>query len=224
MNIEQSDSMAKRRFGCLHVFLFIMAAVVVTVIVCFFAFRAYLFPRPFRPVTLTAREEAALQTKLERLNVEGASPSPRPDKTATLEPEAYSETADARRIQFSEKELNALLAKNTDLADKVAIDLSPGLVSARILVPFDPDVPVIGGKTLRLKTGLSYSFVDGKPVLMLKGVTVMGVPLPNAWLGGLKNIDLIQQVGQKEGFLKILNDGVESLQIEDGGVTIFALE
>ena len=130
----------------------------------------------------------------------------------------------SRRIQFSEKELNALLAKNTDLADKVAIDLSHGLVSARILVPADPDLPFIGGKTLRVKTGLSYSFVDGKPALMLKGVTVMGVPLPNAWLGGLKNIDLIQQVGQKEGFLKILNDGVESLQIEDGGVTIFALE
>ncbi len=55
----------------------------------------------------------------------------------------------------------------------MAIDLSPGLVSARILVPIDPDVPVIGGKTLRIKTGLSYSFADGKPVLILKGVTVM---------------------------------------------------
>ena len=208
MNDTQGESTVKRRFGCLHVFLFIMAAVVVTVIVCFFAFRAYLFPQPFRPVTLTAREEAALQTKLERLNVEGASPSPRTDKTATLEPEAYSETADARRIQFSEKELNALLAKNTDLADKVAIDLSHGLVSARILVPADPDLPFIGGKTLRVKTGLSYSFVDGKPALMLKGVTVMGVPLPNAWLGGIKNIDLIQQAEQEPGFWKTFNDGV----------------
>lgn len=224
MNVEQSDSLAKRRFGCLHVFLFILAAVVVIVIVCFFAFRAYLFPQPFRPVTLTAREEAALQTKLERLNVEVASPSPQPDKTVVLEPEAYSETADARKIQFTEKELNALLAKNTDLADKVAIDLSPGLVSARILVPIDPDVPVIGGKTLRLKTGLSYSFVDGKPVLMLKGVTVMGVPLPNAWLGGIKNIDLIQQAEQESGFWKTFSDGVESLQIEDGRVIIHLKE
>ena len=224
MNVDQSNSMAKRRFGCLHVFLFILAAVVVTVIVCFFAFRAYLFPQPFRPVTLTAREAAALQTKLERLNVDVASPTPQPGKTTTLEPEAYRETADSRKIQFTEKELNALLAKNTDLADKVAIDLSPGLVSARILVPFDPDVPVIGGKTLRLKTGLSYSFVDGKPVLMLKGVTVMGVPLPNAWLGGIKNIDLIQQTGPKEGFWKNFSDGVESLQIEDGGVTIHLKE
>jgi hypothetical protein len=176
---KQSDDTAKRRFGCLHVFLFILAAVVVTVIVCFFAFRAYLFPQPFRPVTLTAREEAALQTKLERLNVQVAPVSPLADKRAALEPEAYSETAAARKIQFSEKELNALLAKNTELADKVAIDLSPGLVSARILVPIDPDVPVIGGKTLRLKTGLSYSFTDGKPVLILKGVTVMSVPLPS---------------------------------------------
>lgn len=62
------------------------------------------------PVTLTAREEAALQSKLERLNAEAASPSPQPDKTAALEPEAYSETADSRKVQFTEKELNALLA------------------------------------------------------------------------------------------------------------------
>jgi hypothetical protein len=224
MNDMQNERTAKRRFGCLHVFLLVVAAVVVTVIVCFFAFRAYLFPKPFRPVTLTAREEAALQTKLERLHVQVAPASQSTDKSATLEPEAYSETAAARKIQFTEKELNALLAKNTDLADKVAIDLSPGLVSARILVPIDPDVPVIGGKTLRLKTGLSYSFTDGKPVVMLKGVTVMGVPLPNAWLGGIKNIDLVKQAEQESGFWKTFSDGVESLQIEDGGVTIHLKE
>jgi hypothetical protein len=224
MNDTQGERTAKRRFGCLHVFLFVVAAVVVTVIVCFFAFRAYLFPKPFRPVTLTTREEAALQTKLERLNVQVAPASPLADKSATLEPEAYRETAAARKIQFTEKELNALLAKNTDLADKVAIDLSPDLVSARILVPIDQDVPVIGGKTLRLKTGLSYSFTDGKPVVMLKGVTVMGVPLPNAWLGGIKNIDLVKQAGAEAGFWKTLSDGVESLQIEEGGVTIHLKE
>lgn len=106
----------------------------------------------------------------------------------------------------------------------MAIDLSPGLVSDRVLVPFDPDVPVIGGKTLRLKTGLSYSFAGGKPALMFKGVTVMGVPLPNAWLGGLKNIDLIQQAGQESGFWKTCGEGIESLQIEDGGVTIHLKE
>jgi hypothetical protein len=219
-----SNGMAKRRFGCLQVFLFVLAAVVAIVIVCFFAFRAYLFPKPFRPVTLTAREETALQTKLERLNVKVPHSLQSTDKSATLEPEVYSETATARKIQFAEKELNALLAKNTDLADKVAIDLSPGLVSARILVPIDPDVPVIGGKTLRLKTGLAYSFTNGKPALMFKGVTVMGVPLPNAWLGGIKNIDLLKQADQEAGFWKTLSDGVESLQIEDGRVTIYLKE
>ena len=95
-----------------------------------------------------------------------------------------------------------------------------GLEVMRRIRAEDPDVPVIGGKTLRLKTGLSYSFADGKPVLMLKGVTVMGVPLPNAWLGGIKNIDLIRQAGQEDGFWKTLGDGIENLQIEDGRVII----
>jgi hypothetical protein len=59
---------------------------------------------------------------------------------------------------------------------------------------------------------------------MLKGVTVMGVPLPNAWLGGIKNIDLVKQAGDDAGFWKTLSDGVESLQIEEGGVTIHLKE
>ena len=33
-------------------------------------------------------------------------------------------------------------------------------------------------------------YANGRPVMVLKGVSVWGVPLPNAWLGNLKNIDL----------------------------------
>lgn len=216
--------MNKRKFGCLHVFLFVIAAVVVTGIVGFFAFRAYLSPKPFRPVTLTAREEAALQTKLERLNLQGKPAARQADSSAVLKPEAYSETAGGRQIQFTEKELNSLLAHNTDLADKVAIDLSPGLVSARILMPVDQDVPIVGGKTLRIKAGVSYSFANGQPELVVKGVTVMGVPLPNAWIGGIKNIDLLKQAKQERGFWKAFSDGVESMQINEGGITIYLKE
>ena len=60
----------------------------------------------------------------------------------------------------------------------------------------------------------------GVPVVMLRGVTVMGVPLPNAWLGGMKNIDVIRESGGDAGFWKAFADGVESLRVEDGCVTV----
>ena len=53
-----------RRFGCLHVLLFVGIAVVLTAAASFFVFRAILFPPPFKPVTLNDREESALQAKL----------------------------------------------------------------------------------------------------------------------------------------------------------------
>jgi hypothetical protein len=127
-----------------------------------------------------------------------------------------SEKSIKREINFTEKELNALLAKNTDLARKLAIDLSDDLVSAKLLVPVDEDFPVFGGKTLRVRTGVVFTYVKGKPVVILKGVTIMGVPMPNAWLGGIKNIDLVKEFGTDKGFWKTFSDGVEDIKVEKG--------
>lgn len=215
----------KRRFGCLHMLLFMLLSVVLTVAALFFVYRWYLAPRPFKPVQLNAREEKALQGKLDQLDFTApapAKPAPAPEKgkNGVLEPEAYSEEGADRTIRFTEKELNALLAKNTDLADKLTIDLSEGLISAKLLIPLDEDFPVMGGKTLRVKAGVTFSYEDGRPVVMLRGITVMGVPLPNAWLGGLKNIDLIKESGGDAGFWKGFADGVEDLSVEEGAVAI----
>ena len=209
-------SSPKRRFGCLHVTLFVLITVVLTAVVSFFVFKAVLFPSAFRPVELNAREEQALQVKLDRLDFTAPSNT----TASALEPEPYSEEGAERMIRFTEKELNALLAKNTDLADKLAIDLSDNLISAKLLIPLDEDFPILGGKTLRVKAGLTFRYADGRPVVMLRGVSVMGIPLPNAWLGGLKDIDLIKESGGDAGFWKAFADGVEGVRIEEGRFTI----
>jgi hypothetical protein len=108
------------------------------------------------------------------------------------------------------------LAKNTDLARKLAIDLSDDLVSAKLLLPLDEDFPVLGGKTLRVRTGVVFTYDKGKPVVILKGITIMGVPIPNAWLGGIKNIDLVKEFGTDKGFWKTFSDGVEDIKVEKG--------
>ncbi|MBU1693714.1 MAG: arginine N-succinyltransferase [Verrucomicrobia bacterium] len=210
------ESPPKRRVGCLHVMLFVLIAVALTALVSFFVFKAVLFPSAFRPVKLNAREEQVLQVKLDQLDFTAPSST----AAVTLAPEPYSEEGAERTIRLTEKELNALLARDTDLANKLAIDLSDNLVSVKLLIPLDEDLPVLGGKTLRVKAGVTFSYVEGRPVVMLRGVSVMGIPLPNAWLGGLKDIDVIKESGGDAGFWKAFADGVEAVRVEEGRVSI----
>ena len=113
-----------------------------------------------------------------------------------------------------------MLAKNTELADKVAIDLSENLASAKIIIPLDPDFPVLGGKTLKVNAGAELSYTDGRPTVILKGVKVWGVPIPNAWLGNLKNVDLVKEFGGNEGFWKSFADGVDNISVSEGQLNI----
>ena len=159
-----------------------------------------------------------------------APPSPQPqqgiptqgdwDEHGALRPEAYSEEGANREITFSEREINSLVANNTDLAEKMAIDFAQDLVSLRLLIPVDPDFPVMGGKTLRVRAGAELAYRDGRPVVILKGISLMGVPLPNAWLGGLKHIDLMQEFGGQPGFWQSFGEGVEAIQVREGELYI----
>ncbi len=227
---QPSSPRPERRLGWLKILGIVLLTVVVSVAVTLWIVRTYIFPPEFQPVTLSASEERVLDAKLQRIapfatnrhqggaQTSAAEPPPSGDKP--LQPEPYSEEGANRTLHFSERELNALLAKNTNLAQRVAIDLSDNLLSARILVPVNEDFPVLGGKTVRARAGLEVAFANGRPIIRLKGVSIMGVPVPNAWLGGLKNIDLIQEYGDREGFWKAFADGIKALKVEDGQLTI----
>jgi hypothetical protein len=226
-NQSSTGSSTGRRLGCLPVLSMLIAAVVVTAIVSVWAAKRYLFPSELRPVTLSAQEEQILDAKLERLDplhrVRPGQPGTAAPSSADeppLVPEAYSEGGASRSITFSERELNALLAKNTDLARKLAIDLAGDLVSAKLLVPVDEDFPVLGGRVLKVRAGVELAYRDGRPIVVLKGITLMGVALPNAWLGGIKNLDLVREFGGEAGFWKSFADGVDHLRVSEGRLEI----
>jgi len=84
----------------------------------------------------------------------------------------------------------------------------------------DPDLPVLGGKTLRFNAGVEMAYVSGKPTVILKGVSIFGVPIPSAWLGGLKNVDLVTEFGTSPGFWKSFFEGVEDIRVEDGRIKL----
>jgi hypothetical protein len=211
-----------------QVVLTILVTIILTIGGTYWVVKTYVFTREFKPVELNAAEEQALDTKLRALGYEpgGQSTAREPavsseiDQDGLLKPERYSEAGARREVSFNERELNAMLAKNTDLAKKLAIDLSDDLVSAKLLVPLEDDFPVLGGKTLRFNAGVEMAYLQERPVIVLKGVSVMGVPVPNAWLGGLKNIDLVGEFGTQEGFWKSFSEGVDNIRVEDGKVTV----
>ena len=198
-----------RTFGILVITMAIALAV------AYWLFTSYLFPSAFTPVELNVKEQQQLDQKLEQLS--GKTPNA---KREALVPEVYTETRASREIRFSEKELNALLANNTDLASRLAIDLSDNLASAKLLINLDPDFPVLGGNTLKVTAGMELSLAEGKPRAILKGVSLWGVPLPNAWLGNMKNTDLIQEFGESGGFWQAINDGVEIIEVKEGELFI----
>lgn len=208
--------------GCLRTLGIMLVTVIISVIATVFVINHYLFPKKFDAVELNQREESTLNKKLKQFGLPTFSENDEKNAKSTneLEPEPYSEVGAKREVSFSEKELNALLAKNTDLSDKVAIDLSDDLASAKIIVPLDPDFPVLGGKTLKVNAGAELAYKEGKPVVILKGVSVWGVPIPNAWLGNLKNVDLVKEFGGDEGFWKSFAEGVENIHVSEGQLII----
>ncbi|MCK5667222.1 MAG: arginine N-succinyltransferase [Thiotrichaceae bacterium] len=206
--------------GCLKTLGIMLITVIISVIATVFVINYYLFPKQLEPVELNQREESKLNQKLKHFGLPTVAPSSADSDSNALTPEPYSEVGAKREITFSEKELNAMLAKNTNLADKAAIDLADNLASVKMIIPLDPDFPILGGKTLKANAGAELAYANGRPIVILKGVSVWGVPIPNAWLGNLKNVDLVKEFGGDEGFWKSFSDGVENIRVVEGQLKI----
>jgi hypothetical protein len=175
----------------------------------------------FTPVSLSQQEQEVLDSKLALLRDSEPVPADKrrlPGKPLT--PEPYTEEGAKREIRFTERELNALIANHPDTAEKVAVDLSNDLISVKLVLPVDEEVPLLGGKTLKIHMGLTVSYEGSSPVIALKGVSLGGIPLPNAWLGNLKNVNLLEQFGTDDGFWKIFSAGVRTIKVRQGHMQI----
>jgi len=209
----------------------VMTAMLLTIVATLLIVKIWFFPQPFEPVVLSPAEEQRLERKLERFEQWGggsAAVRPVPKRTGPagedLQPEVYSEAGASREIRLTEREINSMIAQNADLATRMAVDFSNDLVSVKMLIPIDPDFPFFGGKILKIKAGAELAFRQGQPVVILRGLSVMGVPMPNAWLGGLKNIDLVQLFGTDPGFWRGVAEGVAAIQVRDGSLLIVLKE
>lgn len=161
--------------------------------------------RPIEPTVLAAKEQQVLDKKVE----------------AVQEP---TYTPGGKSIVLTEREVNALLHQNTDLGEKLKIEFANNAVHARVHTDLDPELPVLGGKTLKAKARFVIQQNGPSSALVLDDVTVWGVSLPNAWLGELKGKNLISNLGiDKNGAPQgggAFSNGIEEINVKNGEIVI----
>lgn len=182
---------------------------------------------PFKPVNLSVAEQDTLKSKLAALEtgrtseLEPSTPAPGSAPAPHLPSPAPAPPSDpAKTIVLSEREINGWLASQPDLADKVKFHMNNDTVGATILVPVDPSVKYVGGKTIRIKVAFNTKLdADHKLNFSLADVSVGGISLPNAWLNDMKGLNLLADNGPgsvNSEFLQRFAAGIKDLQIRNG--------
>jgi hypothetical protein len=201
-------------WGCLSMLallLLIVATVAITI---------WYIQRPIKPVVLTAPEKTVVDEKLARLD---KAPEVKPSNPRLPEKPSEADRVyvpGSKEIRLTERELNGLLNENTDLENTVRFELSRNAINAYVVAPIPKDVPIMGGKMFRARGRFRLSVEKGsEPYAVLEDVTVFGVSLPKAWLGGIKGENLLADAVGKPQALK----GIKSLRVEPG-VLILELE
>ncbi|MEY4386680.1 MAG: hypothetical protein RLY20_1963 [Verrucomicrobiota bacterium] len=175
--------------------------------------------RPIKPVVLSAAEKQAVEQKLEQLNRTSATNSPTltSSNTHPTEPDRpYS--PGSRELRLTEREVNGLLNENTELGNSVRLEFGRDAINAYIAQPIPEDVPVMGGHMFRAKGRFKLSVGNGgEPYAILEDLTVFGLSLPNAWLGGVKGENLLKSaIGTNQPVLR----GIKNLRVEPGALVI----
>lgn len=222
-------------YGCgtlIALLLLVIATVLITL---------WWIQRPIKPVVLSAREKAAVEAKLQRVSGGSASaPVPSPNRLTapnrTLEaterprdvapPPIANQELDrtyvpgSKGLKLTEREINGLLNANTDLGNTVRLEFGQDAINAYIAVPIPKDFPVGGGRMFRARARFSVSVGNGgAPYAILEDVTVFGLSLPKAWLGGIKGENLLgDAMGHGKGGSGL--KGIKSLRVEPGALVL----
>ncbi len=188
--------------------------------------------RPIKPVVLSPQERATVDQKLERINPSGSAGQSSERRTTSTLPTDRPVGSDlnitldrpyvpgSKVLKLTEREVNGLLNVNTDLGKSVRLEFAQDAINAYLVVPIPQDFPIMGGKMFRARGRFRLSIGNGgKPYAVLEDVTVYGLSLPKAWLGGLKGENLLESaVGERNGSPVL--KGIKSLRVEPGALVL----
>lgn len=204
-------------------------AALIVIIAATVAITLWWLQRPIKPVELAQPEWTVLEEKLARLAPHPAEAVPPP---ATVDDDSGRRPVEVDRpytpgekiFKISERELNGLINKNTDLGENLRLELGQDAINAYLAVPLPEDFPVGGGRIFRARGRFKVSIGNGTaPVAVLEDVTVFGLSLPKAWLGGIKGENLLGDA-MGEANDRPLADGIKSLRVEPGNLVLEVTE
>jgi hypothetical protein len=185
-------------------------------------------PKPMQPVVLSEKEQSAFDAKLAvfgdpplaPVTIQVPTDGQPPAKAAPVTMPQVESGAENRTIIITEREVNAYLAKQ-NLGENVQVSFAEGKLLAGIIVEAPPDFPFFAGKKVRVRltfgTGLTP---DHKLSFIFDDVSVGGISLPNAWLGDLKGVDLVEKNLQTDPALQRFLAGIQSLEIHSGSAKV----
>lgn len=202
-------SPARRSIGLRVIVILLVLAVVVGGLV-------WWFTRPIQPVVLSPRELSLVEEKIAAIQSAGDSAVPVPSPTPGATEPAYE--PGKKEIVLTEREINGLLNANTDLGRTLSIQLGTDIVLARMETDLDPDLPLLGGRRFKARARFRVSEVPGQPAFIIDDLTIWGISLPNAWLGGLKGRNLLPEILGTGSNGQI--PGVESFSVRPGQLSI----
>ncbi len=171
---------------------------------------------PFKPIALSITEKQTLDAKMAVLG--GKVQDVKVQNARVQELPAPSPTDPAKTIVLNEREINAWLQEQ-GLGETVKFRIQDGKISASVLAPVDQDVPYLGGHTVRLQVAFNTKLDEHRRfALSLADVSVGGISLPNAWLGGVKGLNLLAQSdsGADDPVLNGFAAGIKDFQVRDG--------
>ena len=188
----------------------------------------------FEPVVLTQQEQQAFDQKIRILRLRDgddereAQPSlpDSPDVEIAVAPEAEPLDEDFIRkpVVITERELNSIFGTDPDFAGTVRFTLKKDTIQFKVNYPVEDDVPVLGGKTIRLNVRAGLQYDNGTLDVRIRNVAVGGMPIPNAWLGDVKNVNLVEEFAADDEVVQALAAGIETLEVQDGQILFVPAE
>jgi hypothetical protein len=212
------------------------------IIVATTALTIWWIQRPIKPVVLSPKEKVVVDQKLQKLQggpTTPASPAvkhlgpdtttpppvPAPPGSRGTGPEIDDRNLriyvpGSKVLRLTEREVNGLLNENTDLGKSVRLEFAQDAVNAYLAIRIPDDFPIGAGKMFRARGRFRVSLGNGgEPYAILDDVTVFGLSLPKAWLGGIKGENLLgQAMGAHKQWQGI--KGVKSLHVEPGALVL----
>lgn len=178
-------------------------------------FKRHLDARALEPVRLAEVEERALEAKLQTLAAAGELVAP-PGSEPGLA------TAEERTVEISGREINAFLAER-GLGENIRVELARDLLHVAMIVPIPADsgLPLLAGANLRLHISLDAACdPQTGPRFAIRDVRLGGIPLPDAWLGGIKGLNWVDQnLNQDPGVQRFLS-GIQDLEVRPEGIRL----